>query len=95
VAAGGVFGVMRDDASARNKNPRMMKMNRVVMIKSHVSNANLSHWKCATIMTWGLVNAQLVEAVIGILSVRTIKPTKALLTKMKTNAVAFNEYNSN
>jgi hypothetical protein len=46
-------------------------------------------------MTWGLVNAQLVEAVIGILSVRTIKPTKALLTKMKTNAVAFNEYNSN
>ena len=67
------------------------------MIKSHVSNASLSHWKCATIMTWGLVNAELVEAVIGILSIRTIKLTKALLTKMKTNAVAFNEceYNSN
>jgi hypothetical protein len=41
------------------------------------------------------VNAQLVEAVIRILSVGTIRLTKALLTKMKMTAVAFNEYNSN
>jgi hypothetical protein len=33
--------------------------------------------------------------VIEILSIRTIKPTKALLTKMKMTAVAFNECNSN
>jgi hypothetical protein len=42
-----------------------------------------------------LVDAQLVvEAVIGMLSVGTIRRTKALLTKMKTTAVAFNKYNS-
>jgi hypothetical protein len=41
------------------------------------------------------VSAQLVEAVIRILSIRTIRLTKALLTKMKMTAVAFNEYNSN
>jgi hypothetical protein len=42
-----------------------------------------------------LVDAQLVEAVIGILSIRTIKPMEVLLTKMKMTAAAFNECNSN
>jgi hypothetical protein len=41
------------------------------------------------------MHKQLVEAVIRILSIRTIKPPNALLTKMKTTAVAFNEFNSN
>jgi hypothetical protein len=37
----------------------------------------------------------LVEAVIRILSIGTIRPTKVLLTKMKMTEVAFNEFNSN
>jgi hypothetical protein len=40
------------------------------------------------------VDAQLVEAVIGILSIGTIRPTKVLLTKMKMTAGGFNECNS-
>ena len=40
------------------------------------------------------VSAQLVEAVIRILSIRTIRLTKALLKKMKMIAVGFNECNS-
>jgi hypothetical protein len=42
-----------------------------------------------------VLDVQLVEAVIRILSIRTIRLTKVLWTKMKTTAVAFNEYNSN